>query len=189
MKNITKVDIGILVDGVYQYPIKPTYFIKMIVSLGNLPYEDQQKDFEEIKNEYISKLVDEGLVGNDKGTITEDLLAYGMLSYEGEGTILDYKTTSVDMVEKLLLIKSPGVSRSDAMLWVTISDEERAEYAKKAFENAKEKATRLATNVGKEIGEPIFIEDIQSQPFMEGFYYNERLDTRDYTITVSFEIK
>ena len=189
MKNIATGQNGIVIDGIYEYPIKPTFFIKVILSLSNLAYEEEKRDYEELKNEYISKLVDEGLMGNDSGTISEDNLAYGTMNFEKQGTVLEYKTNSIDKMEKFLMITSPGVTKSDSMLFVTLTDDERAEYAKKAFENAKEKATRLAKNIGKEIGEPIFIHDVQPAPYMDGFYYNERLQKRDYVISVGFEIK
>jgi hypothetical protein len=130
---------GILVNGVFEYPIKPTYYLKMIVSLANMDYEILQRSFEEVKNEYMGKLVDNGLMGVGTGSITEDDLAYGMLGYEKEGTVIQYETTSLEMVQKFLSVRSVGVVKSDAILWVTLSDEEMADYAKRAYENAKEK--------------------------------------------------
>ena len=125
---------GILVNGIFEYPIKPTYYLKMIVSLVNLNFDSPTRNFEEIKNEYMGKLVDEGVMGKDNGSITEDDLAYGMMGYEKEGTIIQYETTSLDMVQKFLSVKSDGVVKSDAIFWVNLTEKEMADYSKKAFE-------------------------------------------------------
>ncbi len=177
-----------LVNGVYEYPIKPTYYLKMIVSLENIDYDSLPSNFEQIKDDYMGKLVDEGIVGSGKGSITEDELAYGMLGYEKEGTVVEYETTSLDMVQKFLAVRSEGVLKSEALFWVELSDDEMAEYAKAAFENAKEKAERMAKNIGKKVGDVVFIEDFQNNNYVEGLYYTDALSSREYRITVGFEM-
>ncbi|MGF1559980.1 MAG: hypothetical protein ACFCUL_12900 [Flavobacteriaceae bacterium] len=179
---------GILVNGIFEYPIQPTYYLKMIVSLVNVEYDSLPRTFDELKDEYMGKLVDEGIVGSGNGSVTEDGLAYGMMGYEKEGTVIQYKTKSLAMVQKFLAVRSDGVIKSEAIFWVELSNSEMAKYAKGAYENAKEKAQRIATSIGKNIGDLIFIEDFQTKKFMEGFYYTDALDTREYRITAGFEI-
>lgn len=180
---------GILVNGIFEYPIRPTYHLKMIVSLVNINYDALPKSFEEIKNEYMGKLVDEGVVGSNNGSITEDDLAYGMLGYEKEGTVILYQTTSLEMVQKFLSVQSDGVLKSDAIFWIKLSDSEMAEYSNKAIKNARKKAQGIASNMGKELGNLTFIEDFQVNKYMEGFYYTDMLETREYRITAGFELK
>lgn len=189
MKSTNSYFNGILVNGIFEYPIEPIYCIKMVLSLANMDYESLQKSLEEVKNEYMGKLVDEGLMGKNNGNITENDLAYGMMGYEKEGTVIQYETTSLAMVKKFLSVRSPGVVKSDAIFWVKLSDTEMAEYSKKAYENAKEKAKKIAANLGKDLGEPIFIEDFQVSVYMEGFYHTDMLETREYQVIVGFEIK
>ncbi len=189
MKTINNGFNGILVNGVYEYSIRPTYYLKMIVSLVNADYDSLPRSFEELKDEYMGKLVDEGVMGLGNGSITEDDLAYGMMGYEKEGTVIQYKTTSLEMVQKFLSVRSDGVVKSEATFWVELSAVEMADYSKKAFENAKDKAEGIATNLGKKIGDVVLIEDLQMQKFMEGFYYTDMLDTREYRVTVGFEMK
>lgn len=178
----------ILVNGIYEYPIRPTYYLKMIVSLQNVQYDSLPTTFEELKQEYMGKLVDEGIVGSGNGNITEDPLTYGMMGYEKEGTVIQYMTTSLDMVQKFLGIQSDGVMKSDTVFWVELSDAEMTKYSKEAFNNAKKKAERIAENVGKKVGELIFIEDLQVNKYMEGFYYTDILETREYRVTAGFEM-
>ena len=185
MNNINK---GIVVNGVFEYPIQPEYCIKMVLSLQNINFDRPTVTFSDIREEYMEKLVDEGIAGKPGVQLKEDPLAYSLMGYETEGNLIEYKTKSLKMAQKFLSIKSDGVFKSESIMWIELTDEEMAEYSKAAFENAKEKATIIAKNIGKSLSDVIYIEDTNPKKFMDGLYQTDNLNKREYHIRAAFEI-
>lgn len=179
---------GIVVNGVFEYAIKPEYCIKMVLSLQNINFDRPAVTYSDIREEYMEKLVDEGIAGQPDVHLKEDPLAYSLMGYEMEGNIIEYKTESLQMAQKFLSIKSDGVFKSDSIMWIELTDEEMAEYAKKAFENAKQKAMAIAKNVGKGLGDVTFIEDTNPKKYMDGLYQTDNLQIREYCIKAAFEL-
>jgi len=172
----------ISVSGIHTYTIQPEFTIKMMVSLQNV-YYDESMSFSEVKAIYKEKLVHAGI---DASKIQEDNLGYVLIGYDKKGTIITFKTTSIDEVQKFLNVKSPGVSKSEVKLETNLSEEQMLTYAAAAFEDAKKKAGLLAKKIGKNIGEVVSIGDTNRSKISESLYYHDDINSKDYYISVSF---
>lgn len=177
---------NLTVNGTHTYAIAPEYSSKMIVSLNNIYYDAQTMSMSEVKSGYLDKLAKAG-ISSDR--LTEDPLHYALLGYEKEGTILVFKTKSLAEMQKFLNIKAIGVSRSDTTLDLELSDAQIAEYAKAAFDNAKNKASAIAAKIGRSIGKAIYLSDTNTKKISESMYYGNAKATREYYISVSFELQ
>ncbi len=175
---------NITVNGTHKYSISPEYSTQMIVSLNNV-YDSQTMGLSEVKSGYLDKLAK---VGIDNDRLTENNLYYVLLGYEKEGTILVFKTKSLEEMQKILKVRSIGVSRSDTTFDIELSDEKMAEYAKEAFDTAKSKAEAIAKKIGRKIGKAIYISDTNTKKISESLYYGNNPESRDYHISVSFEL-
>jgi len=183
---MNKISNGIVVNGVYEYPIQPEYCIKMVLSLQNINFDRPTVTYSDIREEYMEKLVDEGIAGKPGVHLKEDPLAYSLMGYEMEGNLIEYKTNSLEMAQKFLSIKSDGVFKSESLMWIELTDIEIAEYSKNAFENAKQKAAVIAKNIGKNLGDVISIEDTNPKKYMDGLYQTGNLHKREYHIRAAF---
>ncbi|MFS4494879.1 SIMPL domain-containing protein [Maribacter sp. 2308TA10-17] len=177
---------NITVNGVHSYSINPEYSSKMIVSLNNVYYDSQTMSMSEVKSGYFDKLAK---VGISSDRLTEDNLHYALLGYEKEGTIIVFKTNSLEEMQKFLNVKSIGVTRSDTTLEMELTDAQMADYAKAAFENAKTKADAIAAKIGRTTGKAIYLSDTNTKKISESMYYSSVKDKRDYYISVSFELQ
>lgn len=180
-----KLEDNITVNGIHKYTISPEYSSKMIVSMNNVYYDAQTMSQSEIKSSYLDKL---GKVGISSDRLKEDPLHYALLGYEKEGIILEFKTNSLEEMQKFLMVKSIGVTRSDTNLKSELTDAQVAEYAKLAYDNAKKKAESIAEKVGRKIGKAIYISDTNYKKISESMYYGNTAEERDYYISVSFEL-
>lgn len=176
---------NVTVNGSHSYEINPEYSSKMIVSLNNVYYDAQTMSMSEVKSGYLDKLAKAG-ISSDR--LTEDSLHYALLGYEKEGTILVFKTKSLEEMQKFLSVKSIGITRSDTTLDTELTDAQMADYAKSAFDNAKSKATAIANKIGRRIGKAIYLSDSNAKKISESLYYGNTKDKRDYNISVSFEL-
>jgi hypothetical protein len=157
----------------------------MIVSLNNVYYDSQTMSLSEIKSSYLDKLAKIGITSD---RLEEDPLHYSMLGYEKEGLIIEFKTNSLDEMQKFLGVKSMGVTRSDTTLKAEITDAQMADYSKTAFDDAKKKAQSIAEKIGRKIGQAIYISDTNYKKISESMYYGNVNQERDYYISVSFEL-
>lgn len=176
---------NITVNGIHAYSISPEYSSKMIVSLNNVYYDAQTMSLSEVKSGYLDKLAKAG-ISSDR--LKEDSLYYSLLGYEKEGTVMVFNTKSLEEMQKFLSVKSIGVTRSDTNLETELTDAEMADYGKAAFDNAKEKATAIATKVGRKIGKAIYISDTNTKKISESVYYGNTDDKKEYYLSVSFEL-
>ena len=176
---------NITVNGQHKYTISPEYGTKMIVSLNNVYYDSQTMSLSEIKSSYLDKLAKIGITSD---RLEEDPLHYSMLGYEKEGLIIEFKTNSLDEMQKFLGVKSMGVTRSDTTLKAEITDAQMADYSKTAFDDAKKKAQSIAEKIGRKIGQAIYISDTNYKKISESMYYGNVNQERDYYISVSFEL-
>lgn len=176
---------NISVNGLHKYQISPEYTAKMIVSMNNVYYDTQTVTLSEIKSGYQDKLAKIG-IGKDR--IQEDKLHYSLMGYDKEGTVFIFKTKSLKEMQQFLAVKAIGVSKSDTMLNVELTDEQMASYAKVAFENAKKKAEGIAQKIGRKIGKAIYISDTNNAKIQESLYYGSPINSKDYYLNVSFEL-
>lgn len=175
----------ISVNGNHSYSVQPEFTAKMMISLNNIYYDAPGMTFAEIKATYMNNLSKAGI---SKAKISEDDLAYAIMGYEKEGTMVSLKTTSLEELKTFLGVKSLGVSRSETMMEFNLSDDEMATYAKIAFNNAKAKAEAIAKKIGKTVGEVTSISDSNTNKVSGSLYYTNEINTRDYYISVSFEL-
>ncbi|MBT2161979.1 SIMPL domain-containing protein [Zobellia barbeyronii] len=176
---------NINVNGAYEFSIAPEYSSKMIVSLNNVYYDTQTMNLEEVKTRYMENLTKAGI---EKEQLKEVPLYYALLGYEKEGTVYEFKTKSLEEMQKFLNVKAIGVTRSDTNLEAQLSDMQMAEYAKLAFDDAKAKATAIAQKIGRKIGKAIYINDTNSQKIVESMYYGNSEQKKMYYLSVSFEL-
>ncbi|MGJ8735966.1 SIMPL domain-containing protein [Zobellia laminariae] len=176
---------NINVNGAYEFIIAPEYSSKMIVSLNNVYYDTQTMNLEEVKTRYMENLTKAGI---KKEQLKEVPLYYALLGYEKEGTVYEFKTKSLEEMQKFLNVKAIGVTRSDTNLKAQLSDKQMAEYAKLAFDDAKVKATAIAQKIGRKIGKAIYINDTNSQKIVESMYYGNSEQKKMYYLSVSFEL-
>ena len=177
---------NITVNGSHSYGISPEYASKMIVSLNNVYYDTQTMTLDEVKMGYTTKLAKAGITAD---RLTEDKLHYALLGYEKAGTIMVFKTKSLEEMQKFLNVKALGVSRSDTTLDLELTDAQIADYSKSAFDNAKNKATAIASKIGRKIGKTIYLSDTNAKKISESMYYANAKSSRDYYISVSFELQ
>ena len=177
---------SITVNGTYEYTIGPEYISKMVVSLNNVYYDAQTISLSEVKSGYYDKLKKAGI---SSSTLKEDVFAYNLLGYEKEGTIVEFRTKSMEEMKKFLSVKSIGVSRSESSLEFELNQEQAATYAEKAFENAKKKANAIATKVNRKVGKAMMISDTNLSKIQESLYYGNIKTNRDYYISVTFELQ
>lgn len=140
---------------------------------------------DEVKSGYLSKLEKAGFTKNQ---FTEDSLQYALIGYEKEGTVLVFKTSSLKEMQKFLNVKALGVTRSETNLETELSDDQMASYAKVAFDNPKSQATAMANTIGRKVGKAVYISDSNNKKIKQSLYNSADIKSRDYHITVSFEL-
>lgn len=172
-------------NGTYEYDFAPTYTSSMIVSLNNVYYDAQTVSLEELKKTYLDKLRQAGL---DTSKLKEDPLSYALMGYEKDGIILTYTTDSLEEMQNFLLVKSMGVSRSETSMKARLTDSQMADYAHKAYENAKQKAEAIAKKIGRSVGKVIYISDGNNEEINESLYYGNAIKKRTYYLNASFEL-
>ncbi len=176
----------ISVIGSTEYKIEPIYKVAMVISLANVYYDVDNYTLEDLKSKLLEK-VESANVSYDK--MEEDALAYAFLGYERDGTILRFTLSSLDEVKKLLGVQSLGTRPQETVQEFKLSDKEMAEYGKLAFEDAKNRASQLAAQIGRSIGKATKISDNNYQDYRESIYYTGINNTKIYSISVSFELK
>jgi len=177
----------ISVGGVHKYSIAPEYKANMVISMSNVYYDAETMTYSTIKSGYLDKLAK---VGISSDRLTENELQYLLTGYDKEGTVFTFVTTSLEEMNKFLKVKSVGVTKSDTNLVVEMTDEQMANYAQKAYENAKKKADALAKKIGRTIGKATSISDSNSNKIYDSMYYGygNSFDSKEYHISVSFEL-
>lgn len=177
----------ITVGGVHKYSISPEFKANMVISMSNVYYDAETMTFSTIKSGYLDKLAK---VGISSDRLTENEMQYLLTGYDKEGTVLTFVTKSLDEMNKFLKVKSTGVTKSDTNLIVEMTDAQMADYAQKAYENAKNKAEALAKKIGRTIGKATSISDSNSNKIYDSMFYGygNSFESKDYHISVSFEL-
>lgn len=177
----------ISVGGVHKYSISPEYKANMVISMSNVYYDTETMTYSAIKSAYLDKLAK---VGISSDRISENELQYLLTGYDKEGTIMVFTTKSLDEMNKFLRVKSIGVTKSDTNLIVEMTDAQMSEYAKIAYNNARQKAEALANKIGRSVGKAVSISDTNSNKIYDSMYYGygNSFESREYHISVSFEL-
>jgi hypothetical protein len=69
-----------------------------------------------------------------------------------------------------------------------LTDSQMADYAHKAYENAKQKAEAIAKKIGRSVGKVIYISDGNNEEINESLYYGNAIKKRTYYLNASFEL-
>ena len=144
-----------------------------------------QATLPELKSTYLNSLAKAGIT---KNAIVEDDLAYALMGYEKEGTIIKLKTKSLEEIQKFLYVKALGVTKSDTSLSYILSNQDVANYTKQAYDDAKAKAEAMAEKIGRKVGNVISLSNTNSNKISESLYYASEFQNREYYIAVSFEL-
>ena len=174
----------ISVVGTCEYKPKITFKVSNLLSLNNI-YQDTRRTFEDYKKEYLDLLAQEG-IGKDE--ITENELAYALLNYPKEGTVIDFSSTSVEKTQKFLETNTSAVSKYESTYIVEMTEEDMNDFFKEAYNNAKQKAEQKAKKIGRKIGQAIAIVDHNNSEYYASLYSTKDLQKVEYRITVSFEL-
>lgn len=171
--------------GYHAFEVPVEFTSKMIVSLSNVYYDTETMDLDGLKATYRDKLSKAGM---DISKLKEDRLAYALMGYDKDGTIMTYTTQSLEEMQKFLLVRSLGVSRSDTVMEATLTDAQMADLAVKAIENAQQKAQAIAQKLGRNIGKAVYISDSNANEINESIYFGSPMNKRTYYVNVSFEL-
>jgi hypothetical protein len=171
--------------GNHAFEVPVEFTSKMIVSLSNVYYDTETMDLDALKATYRDKLSKAGM---DISKLKEDRLAYALMGYDKDGTIMTYTTQSLEEMQKFLLVRSLGISRSDTVMKATLTDAQMADLAVKAIENARQKAQAIAQKLGRNIGKAVYISDSNANEINESIYYGSPMNKRTYYVNVSFEL-
>ncbi|REE24272.1 hypothetical protein DFQ09_10437 [Winogradskyella pacifica] len=156
-----------------------------------LVYEGQGEvevtSLDEVKKNYIKKLEASGIEFSQftRNTYYEFAMSY---SQNRESEYYHFKTSNKEDVRKLSKLKSAGMSVVNTEVEAKkLTNQQLVDLSKKAIDNAKEKASALAKEMNKTIGEIISIVDQNSSTQYIQSYGTSTLQS--YAVTVSFELK
>ncbi|MGC1471605.1 MAG: SIMPL domain-containing protein [Psychroserpens sp.] len=166
---------------------------KAIISLSNtyssLPSEMTTLDI--LKKQYKEALEEKGFSWSELKENPNDF-GFENMGRDKEGTLYEYRTKSLDKIIKFLKVKSLGVSLISYVSIITIDDDEATKLSKNALNTATSKATIIANVMGKELGDILEIEDLNSHKGEEietYLYYDKPAAQYIYILNVIFSVK
>ncbi len=175
----------ISVNGIHKFSVKPEYRVSVVISMQNVYYDTENTNVTELKKAFYDKL---NKIGISSNRLQENEMKYDLLGYEKDGTIIEFKTTSMEEFQKFLNTKSLGLSKLENNAFSNITVDKMAEYSNAAFADAKKKATAIAQKLGKKLGEVKSYVDNNSLEIEDSLYYNNTSHKKTYLISVSFEL-
>ena len=181
----------ITVVGETETSVEDTSYTVLIALQPILVYEGQGEvevaSVNEVKNNYINKL---GELGIDFSRFRRSTY-YEFASSYGQGRVTEYyflKTENKDDVRKIINLKLAGTSISNTEIEAKkLTNDELVSLAKKAMDNARDKAESLAKRMNKTVGEVVGIVDQNtSEQYMQSYGTSK---VQNHVVTVSFELK
>ncbi|WP_299252411.1 SIMPL domain-containing protein [uncultured Lacinutrix sp.] len=164
----------------------------ILVSLQQILVYEGQGEVEvasvsEVKNNYINKLGDLGI---DFSRFRRSTY-YEFVSSYGQSRVTEYyflKTSNKEEVRKIINLKLAGTSIANTEIESKkLTNDELVSLAKKAMDNAKNKAEALAKKMNKTVGDVVGIVDQNTSAQYAQSYGTNRLQS--HTVTVSFELQ
>ncbi|WP_083478215.1 SIMPL domain-containing protein [Lacinutrix himadriensis] len=164
----------------------------ILISLQQILVYEGQGEVEvasvsDVKNNYINKLGDLGIDFSRfrRSTYYEFAASYG------QGRVTEYyylKTSNKEEVRKIINLKLAGTSIANTEIEAKkLTNDALVELAKKAMDNAREKAEALAAKMNKTIGEVVAVVDQNTSGQYVQSYGTSTLQS--HVVTVSFELK
>lgn len=173
--------------------IDDTPEFKAIISPSNtyssLPSELTTIDI--LKKQYRSALEAKGISWSDLKENPNDF-GYETMNYGKEGTLYEYRTTSIEKMINFLKVKSLGVNITSYVSVLTIDKAEAIALSQKAINSAKESAKTIAAAMGKELGDIQEIEDLNNRlgEDIETYLYHDKPAAQYiYSLNVVFSVK
>ncbi len=121
--------------------------------------------------------------------LNEDRFGYLTTGFRKEGKLFVFETTSKEEYMKLLSVNSlDGTQIYNRYVVYKLTSNIAAKLAKKAIENAKQKAVFVAKSANKKIGDIITISDNNQNESKEVLYYDNLGDKGLYQVVVRFEL-
>ncbi len=158
------------------------YKVTIIISEDML-YNNGSEDFSELKETYLAKVKASGI---DISKLKESEFQYLTTGYNKKGTVFNFVTKDKEELIKVLRIKSLGVIIYNR--YVTYKPINIELLSKKAIENARQKADKIAKNTNKKIGTIIAIEDSNVNEIREAIYEDSIEMSVNYQMTIRFEL-
>ncbi|MDC6366411.1 MULTISPECIES: SIMPL domain-containing protein [Flavobacteriaceae] len=166
----------------------PAFYGSVTLSGAYSSYPEDAMTLTQMKEKYDAALQKNGL---SLDRLTENPMAYVVLGHEKEGTVYEYKSSSLEEFIKFLDTKSWGVQRLNYGAKVTIDTQEAEKLLKKAIQNAQGKAEVIARIQGKQLGGILQITDkneINNSQHVS-MYYDQPLSSIRYDVEVTFSLK
>jgi len=158
------------------------YHATIIISEDML-YNNGSERFADLKEMYLTKVKASNI---DISKFKESEFQYLTTGYNKEGTVFNFETKSRDEFIKGLKIKSLGVVVFSRYVSYKLVDTEV--LSKKAIDNARQKAEKIAKNTNKKVGSIILIKDDNINEIRESIYEDNTVVPVNYQITVRFEL-
>ncbi|WP_055437561.1 SIMPL domain-containing protein [Lacinutrix algicola] len=164
----------------------------ILISLQQILVYEGQGEVEvasvsEVKNNYINRLGDLGI---DFSRFRRSTY-YEFASSYGQGRVTEYyflKTTNKEEVRKIINLKLAGTSIANTEIEAKkLTKDELVKLAKKAMDNARDKAEALAKKMNKTVGEIVSLVDQNTSEQHAQSYGTSKVQS--HVITVSFELK
>ena len=159
------------------------YTVTIIITEDVIMNNGSDERFAELKERYLTKVKASGI---DISKLKESEFQYLTTGYVKEGTVFSFYTTSKDELIKILKIRSLGVINYNR--YATYKPMDIEVLSKKAIENARQKAEKIAKNSNNKIGAIIAIKDENVNEIREAIYEDSTLVSVNYPITVRFEL-
>lgn len=164
----------------------------ILVSLQQiLVYEGQGEvevaSISDVKNNYINKLGDLGI---DFSRFRRSTY-YEFASSYGQSRVTEYyflKTSNKDEARKIINLKLAGTSIANTEIEANkLTNDELVNLAKKAMDNARDKAEALAEKMNKTVGEIVAVVDQNTSEQYTQSYGTSKVQS--HLVTVSFELQ
>ncbi len=120
--------------------------------------------------------------------MNEDRFGYLTTGFRKEGKLFVFETTSEKEYMKLLSVNLDGTQIYNRYVVYKLTSNIATKLAKKAIENAKQKAGLVAKSTNKKIGDIITISDNNQNKNKEVLYYDNLGDKGLYQVIVRFEL-
>lgn len=150
--------------------VTTNYRIRTTLNMEQLYYTDPQcRSLEEFKEKYFSALKEQGF---DPSVFVEKKMDFLALGYQKEGTVLQFESSSLEKVEKLLNVKMNGVTLQYQFKSV-LDPEKKETLLKQALADAKSNALKLCAIAGTSLGKIISISENAPKADIWNSYYND----------------
>jgi len=171
------------VTGVTAYKRTVEKYIVSVILSKDVLYNDELETYEGMKKKFLDK-VKASQVAISK--LREDEFLYLTTGYRKQGIVFVFETASKDELIRFMRIKSLGATMHNRN--VVFKQTDIAILSKKAIENARQNAEKIAKNTGQSVGEIIALVDDNTIEIKEAIYDDNTESEIYYKLGVRFEL-